>query len=78
MKPAYQDEFLMFYPYVLENFFKNAPQLLKYLEEKSAVQKEVLDLSTSLYGMRNIKIDYSGLLVKFKSVYELLQKEKLN
>jgi len=78
MKPAYQDEFLMFYPYVLKNFFKNAPQLLKYLEEKSALQKDVLDLSTSLYGMRNIKIDYPGLLAKFKSIYELLQKEKLN
>jgi len=78
IKPAYQDEFLMFYPYVLENFFKSSSKLLKYLEEKAAVQKDILDLSTSLYGMRNIKIDYSGLFVKFKSVYELLQKEKLN
>jgi ubiquitin-protein ligase len=78
MKPAYPDEFIIFYPYVLENFFKNATQLLKYLEEKTALQKEALELSTGLYGMRNIKIDYPGLLVKFKSVYELLQKEKLN
>jgi hypothetical protein len=67
----------MFYPYVLENFFKNAPNLLKYLEEKAANQREVLDLSTGLYVLRNIKIDYVSLLVKFKSVYELLQKEKL-
>ena len=78
MKPAYQDQFLMFYPYVLENFFKNAPQILKHLEEKAALQKDVSLLTTALYGMRNIKIDYPDLLVKFKSAFELLQKEKLN
>jgi len=68
MRPAYQDQFLIFYPYVLENFIKNAPELKKYLEEKSS-SEPVVELTTGYYSLR-VKIDYPTLLKKFNATYE--------
>jgi hypothetical protein len=68
MRPAYQDQFLIFYPYVLENFIKNAPELKKYLEDKSS-SEPVVELTTGYYSLR-VKIDYPTLLKKFNATYE--------
>lgn len=72
MQPAYQDQFLGFYPFVLENFLKNAPELQKYLENK-AKSEPFQEIVTGYYQMK-VKMDYQSLLVKFKSVYEMIKK----
>jgi ubiquitin-conjugating enzyme E2 Z len=71
IQPAYQSEFLGFYPFVLENFLKNAPELEKYLENK-ANNEPVQEITTGYYQMK-VKIDYPSLLVKFKNVYKMIE-----
>jgi ubiquitin-protein ligase len=69
MKPVYQDNFLSFYPFVLENFKKNSEKLENFLKEM-ATKEVVKELSTGMYGMNKIKIDYPLLLAKFKTLNE--------
>jgi ubiquitin-conjugating enzyme E2 Z len=61
----YPPQFSIFYPYVRENFLKNADELIKYLEAKKNVQTTNELLSTGLYSMTNIKIDYDKLYKEF-------------
>ncbi len=73
-QPVYQDKFLCFYSYVKENFLKNSENLEKFLKEM-AKKEPVQELSTSIYQMNKIKIDYPLLLVKFQGVLELIKTE---
>jgi ubiquitin-conjugating enzyme E2 Z len=72
IKPAYQDKFFFFDTFVKENFIKNSDNILKYLEDKSK-SVPVHNISTTVYQMNNIKIDYPELLQKFKNVYEQIK-----
>ena len=73
IKPVYQDDFLEFYPFVLENFLKNSDNLIKYLEDKAA-KETVKEIVTGFYGMK-VKIDYPNLLIKFKNTIEIIKIE---
>jgi len=73
-KYVYPDKFLFFYTFIKQNFLKNSDNLLKYLEEK-AKNEPMQELSTSLYQMNKIKIDYTYLLHHFKEVLQMIKME---
>lgn len=64
---VYPMKFDMFYPYVKENFIKNALDMLKFLEKQIMEQAIIKQLSTHLYQMSNITIDYKTLYNKYKT-----------
>lgn len=60
----YPDQFEMFYPYVKENFLKNADKILKYLETHAEKTPKEQLIRTGMYGM-TVKINYPELLSTF-------------
>jgi len=62
----FPEKFHFFYPIMKENFIKNSETLLKYLEDASVKQPKLVKLTTGLYTMSNINIDYPKLLNSFK------------
>ena len=74
LKSVYPDKFLFFYTFIKQNFLKNSDNLLKYLEEK-AKNEPIQELTTSLYQMNKIKIDYTYLLHHFKEVLQMIKME---
>lgn len=66
-KNVYNEKFDMFYPYVLENFTKNSPKILKYLESQQTKPEFV---NSSIYSM-NVLIDYNTLLENYKNVLKI-------
>jgi ubiquitin-protein ligase len=74
LKPVYPDKFVFFYTFIKQNFLKNSDNLLKHLEEK-AKNEPIQELTTSLYQMNKIKIDYTYLLHHFKEVLQMIKIE---
>lgn len=69
---VYPSQFNFFYSVVKENFLKNKDAIKKYVEEKAAEQKNILQINTSIYDM-NVTINYGKLLKMFNETCDKIQ-----
>lgn len=61
----YNNKFDIFYSIVKESFLKNQEKIKKYLEDKATNQKSIERITTNLYSMNNVLINYQKLLNEF-------------
>jgi ubiquitin-conjugating enzyme E2 Z len=66
---VYPEKFDFFYHIIKENFIKNAPEIIKYLEEKVCNNPNDIHFNTSMYNM-NVVLNYTNLLKQFKETYD--------
>lgn len=66
---VYPEKFDFFYHIIKENFIKNAPEIIKYLEEKVGHNPNDIHFNTSMYNM-NVVLNYKKLLKQFKETYD--------
>jgi ubiquitin-conjugating enzyme E2 Z len=66
---VYPEKFDFFYHIIKENFIKNAPEIIKYLEEKVVQSPNDIHFNTSMYNM-NVVLNYKNLLKQFKETYD--------
>jgi ubiquitin-protein ligase len=62
---SFPSQFNIFYPFMKEIFIKNNEEIVGYLEEKKNKHKNVLKLTTSMYGL-SVTLDYTSLHKKYK------------
>jgi len=63
----FKKEFEIFYPFILEHYYKNKSKILVFLDKCSSDNSLQGNFYTQIYGM-NLYIDYKNLLNKFKNL----------
>ena len=70
-KNAFDNEFLVFYPYMKDIFLKNYDVILEFLKNKKNISPQ--NLSIQLYKLNSL-IDYPNLYIHFMNCKTLLNK----